>query len=123
VHCVLVSGGFTYFTEKVADALGFDEHHGNRLGISGAELDGTVGEPVLDRHFKKHCLEATASRLGIRMEETMAIGDGANDLPMLQAASLGVGWRSKKVLRDALPNHLFFCGLDGLIYALGLTHQ
>jgi phosphoserine phosphatase len=121
VHCVLVSGGFTYFTQRVAAALGFDEHHGNQLGISGEGLSGLVVEPILDKSFKRQCLEATAARLGIPMAETVAIGDGANDLPMLQAAGLGVGWRSKKVLRDALPNHILFGGLDTLLYSLGLT--
>jgi phosphoserine phosphatase len=121
VHCVLVSGGFTYFTERVAAALGFDEHHGNRLEISGGSLSGLVAEPILDKAFKRDCLEATAARLGIPMSATVAIGDGANDLPMLQAAGLGVGWRSKAVLRDALPNHILFGGLDTLLYALGLA--
>jgi phosphoserine phosphatase len=121
VHCVLVSGGFTQFTERVANALGFDAHHGNRLDVSGGGLSGRVVEPILDKSFKRDCLQATAARLGIAMAETVAIGDGANDLPMLEAAGLGVGWRPKKVLRDALPNHIVFGGLDTLLYCLGLA--
>jgi phosphoserine phosphatase len=120
VHCVLVSGGFTHFTARVAAALGFDEHHGNRLDVSGDGLSGLVAEPILDKCFKRDCLEATAARLDIAVADTLAIGDGANDLPMLQTAGLGVGWRPKKVLRDALPNHILFGGLDTLLYSLGL---
>jgi phosphoserine phosphatase len=122
VHCVLVSGGFTYFTERVAAALGFDEHHGNRLDISGGSLSGLVAEPILDKSFKRQCLEATAQRLGIPMSQTVAIGDGANDLPMLATAGLGVGWRSKTVLREALPNHILFGGLGTLLYSMGLPN-
>jgi phosphoserine phosphatase len=117
---VLVSGGFTEFTGRVAAALGFDEHHGNRLDIAGEALSGRVVEPVLDKSFKRDCLEATAARLGVPLAQTVAIGDGANDLPMLAAAGLGVGWRPKKVLRDALPNHILFGGLETLLYGLGL---
>ncbi|HEY8962968.1 MAG TPA: phosphoserine phosphatase SerB [Alphaproteobacteria bacterium] len=120
LYCVLVSGGFTYFTTKVAESLGFDEHHGNTLILEDGELTGTVGQPVLDKMFKQKCLFETAERMGIALTETVAIGDGANDLPMLQAAGFGVGWRSKQVLRDALDNHILFGGLDTLTYALGI---
>jgi phosphoserine phosphatase len=79
-----------------------------------------VVEPILDKSFKRDCLEATALRLGIAMAETVAIGDGANDLPMLATAGLGIGWRPKPVLRDALANHIVFGGLETLLYSLGL---
>ncbi|MCB1537594.1 MAG: haloacid dehalogenase-like hydrolase, partial [Alphaproteobacteria bacterium] len=118
-----VSGGFTYFTARVAAHLGFDEHHGNTLIVENGALAGTVADPVLDKSFKKHCLESTAARLGIGLDQTLAIGDGANDLPMLESAGLGVGFESKQVLRDALPNHLLFNGLDALLYGLGLPHM
>jgi phosphoserine phosphatase len=121
IHCVLVSGGFTYFTSHVANALGFDENYGNTLDISDKKLLGTVAEPILDKNFKRICLENTAQCLGITLAETVAIGDGANDLPMLETASLGVGFRSKKLLRDTLPNHIIYGGLDTLIYGLGLS--
>ncbi|NBX66512.1 MAG: phosphoserine phosphatase SerB [Proteobacteria bacterium] len=121
VHCVLVSGGFTYFTSKVAENIGFHENHGNILEITGNALAGTVAEPILDKNFKKQCLEAAALAHKINPKETIAIGDGANDLPMLETAGLGIGFQSKKVLRDALPNHLLYNGLDALIFVLGLT--
>jgi phosphoserine phosphatase len=120
VHCVLVSGGFTYFTSKVSENLGFNENHGNVLDVAGDALAGTVAEPILDKNFKKQCLEATARTHKITLEQTIAIGDGANDLPMLQTAGLGIGFQSKKLLREALPNHLLFNCLDALIDVLGL---
>ncbi len=122
VHCVLVSGGFTYFTAQVAKHLGFDENHGNTLLLENGALTGRVGLPILDKAFKKLCLETTAAKLGIPLSQTVAIGDGANDLPMLQTAGLGVGYQSKQVLRDSLSNHLLFNGLDALVYGLGLPH-
>lgn len=120
VHCVLVSGGFTYFTSRVAKTLGFDEHHGNILHLNGDVLTGTVNFPILDKNSKKKYLEDAAANLGIPLSQTIAIGDGANDLPMLETAGLGVGYKSKPLLRDALPNHILFNGLDALIYGLGL---
>jgi len=121
VHCVLVSGGFTFFTGHVAAFLGFNENYGNTLNIEGGMLTGTVGEPILDKTYKQTCLENTARRLGIPLTQTIAIGDGANDLPMLQTAGLGVGFQSKPLLRDVLPNHLLYCGLDALIPVMGLA--
>jgi len=120
VHCVLVSGGFTYFTKKVAEKLGFHANHGNILHLNGDLLTGTVNFPILDKNFKKQCLEENAAKLEATLAQTVAIGDGANDLPMLETAGLGVGFHSKPVLRDALPNHILYNGLDALIFALGL---
>lgn len=120
VHCVLVSGGFNYFTSKVSETLGFNENHGNTLDVAGDALAGTVAEPILDKNFKKQCLEDTSKAHKIPLVQSIAIGDGANDLPMLETAGLGIGFQSKKVLREALPNHLLFNGLDALIYVLGM---
>ena len=120
LYCVLVSGGFTFFTTRVAESLEFDEHHGNTLLLENGELTGKVALPVLDKTFKQKCLMETAERMGIALSETIAIGDGANDLPMLQAAGLGIGWRSKPILREALDNHILFGGLDTLLFALGI---
>lgn len=119
VYCVLVSGGFTYFTGKVGDYLGFDENHGNVFGIEGGALSGTVVDPILDKNFKLACLKETAARLGVTLDAAVAIGDGANDQPMLEAAGLGVGFYSKPVLRAALDNHIVHNGMDALLYTLG----
>lgn len=120
VHCILVSGGFTFFTSKVAETLGFDENYGNTLHVEDGLLTGTVGEPILDKNFKKSCLEKTAEKLKIPITQTIAIGDGANDLPMLQTAGLGIGFHSKPLLRQNLSNHLLYNDLDTLIPVLGL---
>ncbi|MGE0753682.1 MAG: phosphoserine phosphatase SerB, partial [Alphaproteobacteria bacterium] len=89
-YSVLVSGGFTFFTGRVARALGFDEHHGNRLEISGGKLTGRISPPILGKDAKLQTLHDSCQKLGISSEEVLAIGDGANDLPMLLAAGLGV---------------------------------
>jgi len=123
IYCVLVSGGFTYFTAKVAEELGFDEHHGNTLMLENGALTGKVSLPILDKNFKQKCLMETAERMGIALSETVAIGDGANDLPMLQTAGLGMGWRSKQILRDSLDNHILFGGLETLLFAMGIKQH
>jgi phosphoserine phosphatase len=117
--CVLVSGGFTFFTEAIAAHAGFDCHHGNILNHDGRVLDGTVGEPIMDKESKLAFLKSYAGELGIGLDETIAIGDGANDLPMLSAAGLGVGYRPKPVLEENLLNVLKFADLDKILYVCG----
>jgi len=97
-HCVLVSGGFTAFTEKVAAALGFHEHRANLLEVEGGRLAGTVAEPILGREAKVATLEEICARLGITSAEVLAIGDGANDLGMLGRAGMGVALHAKPVV-------------------------
>lgn len=118
--CVLVSGGFTFFTNAIAQKCGFNRNHGNSLGINGDGLDGTVGEPILDKDAKLAFLKHYAAELGIDLAETVAIGDGANDLPMLAAAGLGIGYRPKPVLEENLLNILKYADLTGVLYAQGL---
>ena len=86
---VLVSGGFSFFTAKVAAALGFDEHRSNTLLDDGAALTGSVADPILDRDSNLQALHEFAARRGVKLGATMAGGDGANDLDMLGAAGLG----------------------------------
>ncbi|PZO88776.1 MAG: phosphoserine phosphatase SerB [Micavibrio aeruginosavorus] len=116
--CVLVSGGFTYFTGAVAALAGFDHHHGNTLNDDGATLLGTVGDDILDKDAKLAFLKSYAQKLGINLGETIAIGDGANDLPMLAAAGTGIGYRPKPILEESLPNILKYADLDRLKYLL-----
>ncbi|MGH6957145.1 MAG: phosphoserine phosphatase SerB, partial [Caulobacteraceae bacterium] len=97
-RCVLVSGGFDFFTGRVAAAAGFHAHWGNRLIDDGVALTGHVAEPILGRDAKLRTLEAEAGGAGISMAETLAVGDGANDLDMVLAAGLGVAYRAKPVL-------------------------
>lgn len=119
VKCVLVSGGFTFFTGAVAKKTGFHHHHGNILHDDGAALLGTVGDPILDKHSKLAFLHSYAGDLKIDLAETVAIGDGANDLPMLAAAGLGIGYRPKPILEENLINVLKYADLTGVLYAQG----
>lgn len=100
-YCALVSGGFTVFTERVARQLGFDEHQANILEIAGGKITGRVLEPILGREAKLQALRRLAAARGIDMVETLAVGDGANDLAMLAEAGLGVAFRAKPKVREA----------------------
>lgn len=117
--CVLVSGGFTYFTGAIADKVGFHHHHGNELHNDGTSLLGTVGDPILDKDSKLKFLQTYAKTLNVDLSETVAIGDGANDLPMLLAAGLGIGYRARPVLQENMLNILQFADLTGVLYAQG----
>lgn len=118
-HCVIVSGGFTWFTARVRQQLGFHEDHGNLLEIENGRLTGRALEPVRDKDDKLNVLVATAGRLGIPMAATMAVGDGANDLPMLQAAGLGVAFHAKPAVRAAARTRIDHADLGALLYAQG----
>ena len=118
-RCVLVSGGFDYFTAKVARAAGFADHRANRLLDDGSRLTGHVAEPILGRAAKLSALREEAEALGVGLAETLAVGDGANDLAMIEAAGLGVAYRAKPVvaaLADAAIDH---CDLTALLYFQG----
>jgi len=117
--CVLVSGGFKYFTSRVAQRCGFHEDLSNDLIISAGKLTGAVTEPILDKNTKLQTLTARASGLGLSLSQTLSVGDGANDLPMLGAAGLGVAYRGKPSVRAEAPARLDHADLTGLLYAQG----
>lgn len=117
--CCLASGGFTFFTGRVAEKLGFDLHVSNVLLIENGRLTGRVAEPVFDRNAKLETLTRLASERGLRMEETLAVGDGANDLDMLGAAGLGVAYRAKPVVAAAARARVDHADLRALLYAQG----
>ena len=105
--CALVSGGFTFFTEKIAKRLGFDAHQANTLEIADGKLTGRVVAPILGREAKLAALQQFARQRKLKAEQTLAVGDGANDLDMLGAAGLGVAFRAKPKVQQsvaALPN-------------------
>ena len=107
-YAALVSGGFTFFTERVAAAAGFDEHRANRLEDDGARLTGRVIPPILGQAAKAERLAAICAEKGFAASEVVAIGDGANDLAMIRAAGLGIAYRAKPALRaeaDAILDH------------------
>ena len=118
-HCVLVSGGFTFFTQAIANQTGFDNHHGNTLDIQDGKLTGKVIDPILDKESKRAFLNEYVQQRGITLEDTLTIGDGANDLPMLQAAGLGIGFHAKPTVVEQLDNMIRFGDLTSALYAQG----
>jgi len=118
-RCVLVSGGFTFFTGAIAKSVGFDAHHGNTLIIKDGALTGAIGMPILDKHSKVDFLEKYAGDLGLQKDEVMSIGDGANDLPMLKIAGLGVGYKPKPSVAAEIDNVLLHGDLSAPLYAQG----
>ncbi len=94
-ECRLVSGGFKYFTSRIAQRIGFHGDQANDIEIKDSVITGRVLDPILDKHAKLATLHALTDDLGISIDDAVTVGDGANDLPMLQAAGLGVAWRAK----------------------------
>lgn len=121
--CVLVSGGFTFFTEAVSKLAGFSGHHGNVLGVAQDVLTGLVEDPILDKSAKLKFLKHYADRLGVDLLETVAIGDGANDLPMLEAAGIGLGYRPRPILQGALINQIRYADLTAALYVQGYKKE
>ena len=119
IHCVLVSGGFTFFTARVATELGFHEHYANMLEIENGALTGRVILPILGKEAKLSQLETQCKKLGIGEDEVLAIGDGANDLPMLLAAGLGVAYHAKPVVRAQAKAQINHCDLSALVFLQG----
>lgn len=120
--CVLISGGFTVFADRVGAHCGFDQVFANTLGVADGALTGTVHEPIVDKDTKRDTLIATAKDLGVCLEQTVAVGDGANDLPMLQTAGLGVAFHGKPTVVSGAPYALSATDLTGLLFAQGY-HQ
>ena len=115
----LVSGGFTFFTSRVAAMLGFDIHRSNTLLDDGSALTGFVAEPILGREAKLAALNEFATQRGLKLAATLAVGDGANDLAMLGAAGLGVAFHAKPVVAAAAQARVNFCDLRALLFAQG----
>ncbi len=115
----LVSGGFTFFTARVARALGFDAHRANRLHDDGAALQGTVAEPILDRAAKLATLRELAAANGLALSQTLAVGDGANDLEMIAAAGLGVAFHAKPIVAAAARSRVTHGDLRALLFVQG----
>lgn len=118
-HTVLVSGGFTYFARYIAEQLGIDEVHANPLDIEDGEVTGHVQLPIVNGAKKAAIVEHTAERLGIEMSQVVCIGDGANDLPMMAIADLGVAYRAKPIVQARADAAINATGLEGTLYALG----
>ncbi|MFC3283182.1 phosphoserine phosphatase SerB [Litchfieldella rifensis] len=115
----ILSGGFTYFARHLQRKLGFDEIHANELVIEDGKVTGEVREPILDAERKAELLEEIARREGLAMEQTIAVGDGANDLKMLATAGLGIAFRAKPLVRSQARHSISTLGLDAVLYLIG----
>ena len=122
-HCALVSGGFTYFTGRVAEAAGFHSHQGNVLVDDGTRLTGQVAMPILGKEAKLAALEAYARQLGIGLDQTLAIGDGANDLMMIQAAGLGIAYRAKPIVAAQASARIEHGTLESVLFFQGIPRS
>ena len=120
---LLVSGGFSYFTQRVAALAGFDDQQANVLLDDGVTLTGAVREPILGREAKLAALEAEAKQLGIDLADTLAVGDGANDLAMIQRAGLGVAYHAKPVVAEAAAASIAHGDLRALLYLQGYRDE
>lgn len=117
--CILVSGGFTFFTSRVAKAVGFDEQSANILEITNGKLTGKVIEPILDSSAKVASLDKSVAKLNIGFDDAIAVGDGANDLPMLKKAGMGVAYHAKPVVNEQVSAHVGHSALKSLLFIQG----
>ncbi len=117
--CVLVSGGFTFFTNPIALKCGFNFNHGNELEIIGDSLSGNVIEPILDKYSKVEFLEYYIGKFDLSLDDCLTIGDGANDLPMLKMAGLGIGYHPKDTVKSEITNCILYGDLTAALYAQG----
>lgn len=120
IRAVLVSGGFEPVVKVVANKLGFDRYLCNALEINAGKLTGKTVEPIIDASSKLNVLKEECQKLNIGLHEACAIGDGANDLPMIQAAGLGIAYRGKPLLRDKIPYQNNVSELDFALKLMGL---
>jgi phosphoserine phosphatase len=118
-RCVLVSGGFTFFTSRVAEAAGFHANRANTLIEADSRLTGAVGEPILGREAKLAALQEETAALGADPSVALAVGDGANDLAMIQAAGLGVAYRAKPIVAAQAHAKVDHADLTALLYFQG----
>jgi phosphoserine phosphatase len=115
----ILSGGFTYFARQVAARLGIDYVYANELEVVDGQCTGVAIEPIVDAQRKADLLRELAQREGLSLEQTIAVGDGANDLPMLAIAGLGVAFRAKPLVKASAQQAISTLGLDGVLYLLG----
>jgi phosphoserine phosphatase len=122
-RCGVVSGGFTHFTDWLAAELGLDYAAANTLEIADGKLTGRVIGPVIDRAGKEHALHQFAAQAGVPLSQTVAVGDGANDLDMIATAGLGIAFNAKPAVRDAADTSVSVPHLDAILYLLGISRD
>jgi phosphoserine phosphatase len=123
VHTSILSGGFDYFAQHLQARFGFDEVHANGLPIVDGRVTGDVIDPIVDGQRKRTLVESIAAKLGIDSGQVIAVGDGANDLPMLNYAGLGVAFEAKPIVRAQAGHNIRHIGLDGVLYLLGAESE
>lgn len=121
--CLLVSGGFLSFAEPVASAVGFNRVKANRLVFTGGKLSGEVGDPIVDATAKRDALIEAREQLGLKREDVLAIGDGANDKLMIEESGLGIAFRAKPALVEVADAQLEYHGLDALLWVQGVRRR
>jgi phosphoserine phosphatase len=122
-YVAIVSGGFRQFTGAIREQLGADEDRANVLVIEGGKLTGKVIEPIVGQDAKLDALKAIAAAMGLTLDDTLAVGDGANDLPMLQAAGLGAAYRAKPKVAAGADARIEHTDLAALLYAQGFARK
>jgi phosphoserine phosphatase len=122
-RCGIVSGGFTQFTGWLASELGLDYAEANTLEVADGKLTGRVVGPIVDRAAKEQALRRFAAQVGVPLSQTVAVGDGANDLDMISAAGLGIAYNAKPAVRNAADTSLSVPHLDAILYLLGISRD
>jgi phosphoserine phosphatase len=119
----ILSGGFTFFGRVLQERLGIDHLHANTLDIRDGIVTGEVVPPIVDGAGKADRLTEIAAREGLSLEQCIAVGDGANDLPMLRLAGLGIAFRAKPLVRSSARQSISAMGLDGILYLIGVRDR
>ena len=119
----IISGGFTHFTDHLSEVLGLDHSFANQLEIVNGKLTGNLLGQIVDAQTKADLLIQIAHLENIPLEQTVAVGDGANDLPMLQHAGLGIAFNAKPLLKDAADTSISVPYLDAILFMLGVTRE
>jgi len=119
----ILSGGFTYFTDRFKDELGLDYAYANTLEVADGMLTGRTTGTIVDGQRKKELVREIATREGIRLDQVIVIGDGANDLPMMSIAGLGIAFNAKPRVRKMAPHNINRKGLDSILFLLGIREE
>jgi phosphoserine phosphatase len=122
-YCLLVSGGFSRFADKVAETIGFHRAISNSLGIADGRLDGSVADPIVGAEAKKRALIEAAVERGVDLADTLAVGDGANDIPMLEAAGIGIAYHAKPKVAEIADARIQHNDLTALLFAQGYARR